>query len=122
MPKNQRRVNDDPMKRVVIPVVSRDNVELSGSSRQQGRGISAVPPRLDARAEIIQHLLSLPLAGVNDGQNALDEAAQREMAAVLTAELPSATVVAIGRPRVFAGFFQRVLHVEDETASAETPT
>jgi putative ATP-binding cassette transporter len=52
-----------------------------------------------------------------EATNALDEAAQREMAAVLVAELPSAAVVAVGRARVFEGFFQRVLHVEAATAS-----
>lgn len=53
-----------------------------------------------------------------EATNALDTEAQREMAAVLVAELPAATVVAVGQARVFEGFFQRVLHVEAETASA----
>jgi putative ATP-binding cassette transporter len=52
-----------------------------------------------------------------EATNALDVAAQREMAALLVAELPSAAVVAVGPARVFEGFFQRVLHVEAETAS-----
>jgi len=52
-----------------------------------------------------------------EATNALDVAAQREMAALLVAELPSAAVVAVGRAEVFDGFFQRVLHVEAETAS-----
>jgi putative ATP-binding cassette transporter len=52
-----------------------------------------------------------------EATNALDAAAQREMAALLVAELPSATVVAAGRAGLFDGFFQRVLHVEAETAS-----
>lgn len=46
--------------------------------------------------------------------NALDAVAQREMAELLTAEFPSATVVAIGRAGLFDGFFQRVLHVKAE--------
>lgn len=52
-----------------------------------------------------------------EATNALDAAAQREMAALLVAELPSATVVATGRTGLFDGYFQRVLHVETETAS-----
>jgi putative ATP-binding cassette transporter len=49
--------------------------------------------------------------------SALDAAAQREMAELLVKEFPSATVVAAGRLGLFDGFFQRVLHVEAETAS-----
>jgi putative ATP-binding cassette transporter len=49
--------------------------------------------------------------------NALDATAQREMAELLVKEFPSATVVAAGRVGLFDGFFQRVLHVEAETAS-----
>ena len=49
-----------------------------------------------------------------EATNALDVAAQREMAELLVAELPSAAVVAVGRAGVFDGFFQRVLHVEAE--------
>jgi putative ATP-binding cassette transporter len=52
-----------------------------------------------------------------EATNALDAAAQREMAALLVAELPSAAVVAVGPAGLFDGFFQRVLHVETETAS-----
>jgi vitamin B12/bleomycin/antimicrobial peptide transport system ATP-binding/permease protein len=52
-----------------------------------------------------------------EATNALDVASQREMAALLVAELPTAAVVAVGRAEVFDGFFQRVLHVEAETAS-----
>jgi putative ATP-binding cassette transporter len=52
-----------------------------------------------------------------DATNALDVAAQRELAAVLVAELPSAAVVAVGQARVFDGFYQRVLQVEAEPAS-----
>lgn len=52
-----------------------------------------------------------------EATNALDAAAQREMAELLVAELPSAAVVAVGRPGLFDGFFQRVLHVKAETAS-----
>jgi len=51
-----------------------------------------------------------------EATNALDAAAQREMAALLVAELPAAAVVATGRAGLFDGFFQRVLHVEAETA------
>jgi putative ATP-binding cassette transporter len=54
---------------------------------------------------------------LTEATNALDAAAQREMAELLAAELPSAAVVAVGRPGLFDGFFQRVLHVEAETAS-----
>ena len=50
--------------------------------------------------------------------SALDAAAQREMAELLVKEFPSATIVAAGRVGLFDGFFQRVLHVEAETASA----
>lgn len=50
-----------------------------------------------------------------EATNALDAAAQREMAELLAAELPSAAVVAVGRAGLFDGFFQRVLHVEAET-------
>jgi len=52
-----------------------------------------------------------------EATNALDAAGQREMAELLVAELPSAAVVAVGRAGLFDGFFQRVLHVEAETAS-----
>jgi len=52
-----------------------------------------------------------------EATNALDAAAHREMAELLVAELPSAAVVAVGRPGLFDGFFQRVLHVEAEAAS-----
>jgi putative ATP-binding cassette transporter len=51
-----------------------------------------------------------------EATNALDAVAQREMAELLVAELPSAAIVAVGRPGLFDGFFQRVLHVEAETA------
>jgi putative ATP-binding cassette transporter len=47
-----------------------------------------------------------------EATNALDAAAQREMAALVVAELPAAAVVAVGRPELFDGFYQRVLHVE----------
>jgi vitamin B12/bleomycin/antimicrobial peptide transport system ATP-binding/permease protein len=52
-----------------------------------------------------------------EATNALDEAAQREMAELLVAELPSAAVVAVGRAGLFDGFFQRVLHLEAERPS-----
>ena len=52
-----------------------------------------------------------------EATNALDAAAQREMAALLVKEFPSAAVVAVGPAGMFDGFFQRVLHVEAETAS-----
>jgi putative ATP-binding cassette transporter len=52
-----------------------------------------------------------------EATNALDEPAQREMAELLAAELPSAAVVAVARSGMFGGFFQRVLRVEAETGS-----
>ena len=54
---------------------------------------------------------------LSEATNALDAAAQREMAELLVKEFPSATVVAVGRVGLSDGFFQRVLHVEAETAS-----
>jgi len=54
---------------------------------------------------------------LSEATNALDAVAQREMAELLVKEFPSATVVAAGRVGLFDGFFQRVLHVEAETAS-----
>ncbi|MBS0524176.1 MAG: ABC transporter ATP-binding protein/permease [Proteobacteria bacterium] len=47
-----------------------------------------------------------------EATNALDAVTQRELAGLLVAELPSAAIVAVGRPGLFDGFFQRVLHVE----------
>ncbi len=47
-----------------------------------------------------------------EATNALDAAAQREMAEVLVAEFPKATVVAVGRSGLSDGFFQRVLPVK----------
>jgi putative ATP-binding cassette transporter len=55
---------------------------------------------------------------LSEATNALDAAGQREMAELLIKEFPSATVVAVGRVGLSDGFFQRVLHVEAETASA----
>jgi ABC-type uncharacterized transport system fused permease/ATPase subunit len=54
---------------------------------------------------------------LSEATNALDAAAQREMAELLVKEFSSATVVAVGRAASFDGFFQRVLLVEAETAS-----
>ncbi|MBV8411774.1 MAG: ABC transporter ATP-binding protein/permease, partial [Alphaproteobacteria bacterium] len=54
---------------------------------------------------------------LSEATNALEPPAQREMAELLVKEFPSATVVAVGRAGLFDGFFQRVLHVEAETAS-----
>ena len=54
---------------------------------------------------------------LSEATNALDPAGQREMAELLVKEFPSATVVAVGRTALFDEFFQRVLHVEAETAS-----
>jgi putative ATP-binding cassette transporter len=54
---------------------------------------------------------------LSEATNALDGVAQREMAELLVKEFPSATVVAVGQPASFDDFFQRVLHVEAETAS-----
>ena len=52
-----------------------------------------------------------------EATNALDAAAQREMAELLVKEFPSAAIVAVGRVGLSDGFFQRVLLVEAETAS-----
>jgi vitamin B12/bleomycin/antimicrobial peptide transport system ATP-binding/permease protein len=54
---------------------------------------------------------------LSEATNALDAAGQREMAELLVKEFPAATVVAAGGVGLFDGFFQRVLHVEPETAS-----
>jgi len=54
---------------------------------------------------------------LSEATNALDAAAQREMAALLVKEFPSATIVAVGQAGLPDGFFQRVLHVEAATAS-----
>ena len=54
---------------------------------------------------------------LSEATNALDAAAQRELAELLVKEFPSATIVAVGRVGLLDGFFQRVLHVEAETAS-----
>ena len=54
---------------------------------------------------------------LSEATNALDVVGQREMAALLVKEFPSATIVAVGRVGLSDGFFQRVLHVEAETAS-----
>ena len=54
---------------------------------------------------------------LSEATNALDAVAQREMAELLVKEFPSATIVAVGRVGLLDGFFQRVLHVEAETAS-----
>ena len=53
---------------------------------------------------------------LSEATNALDAAAQREMAELLVEEFPSATVVAVGRVGLTDEFFQRVLHVEAESA------
>ena len=54
---------------------------------------------------------------LSEATNALDAAGQREMAELLVKEFPSAAIVAVGRVGLSDGFFQRVLHVEAETAS-----
>jgi vitamin B12/bleomycin/antimicrobial peptide transport system ATP-binding/permease protein len=51
-----------------------------------------------------------------EATNALDAAAQREMTELLVAEFPRAAVVTVGRAGLLDGFFQRVLHVEAESA------
>jgi len=51
-----------------------------------------------------------------EATNALDAAGQREIAELLVAEFPSAAVVTVGRAGLSDGFFQRVLHVEAESA------
>ena len=57
---------------------------------------------------------------LSEATNALDAPAQREMAELLVKEFPSATILAVGRVGLSDGFFQRVLHVEAETASAQS--
>jgi vitamin B12/bleomycin/antimicrobial peptide transport system ATP-binding/permease protein len=57
-----------------------------------------------------------------EATNALGAAAQREMAELIVAELPKAAVVAVGRPELFEGFFQRVLHVEAEAGPGRAVT
>lgn len=52
-----------------------------------------------------------------EATNALDVAAQREMAELLVSEFPSATVVAVGRTGLPDEFFQRVLYVKAAAAS-----
>jgi putative ATP-binding cassette transporter len=52
-----------------------------------------------------------------EATNALDVAAQREMADLLVAEFPSAAVVTVGRAGLPAEFFQRVLHIKAADAS-----
>jgi putative ATP-binding cassette transporter len=54
---------------------------------------------------------------LSEATNALDATAQGEMAELLAKEFPSATVVAVGQAGLSDGFFQRVLHVDAETAS-----
>ncbi len=51
-----------------------------------------------------------------EATNALDAAAQRDMTELLVAEFPRAAVVTVGRAGLLDGFFQRVLHVEAESA------
>jgi vitamin B12/bleomycin/antimicrobial peptide transport system ATP-binding/permease protein len=53
---------------------------------------------------------------LSEATNALDGTAQREIAALLVKEFPSATIVAVGEAGLPDGFFQRVLHVEAESA------
>lgn len=52
-----------------------------------------------------------------EATNGLDKASQREIAALLLAEFPTATILATGQDDVFEGFFQRVLHIEPDPAS-----
>jgi putative ATP-binding cassette transporter len=54
---------------------------------------------------------------LSEAMNALDSAARREMAELLVKEFSSAAVVTVGRTALPDGFFQRVLHVEAQTAS-----
>src|SRR6202011_1174611 len=68
-------INDDPVKRAFFPVANRDSADGSGGIWHQGRGILVVPPGLDARAEVVQHLLALPPAGVYHRQHTLHEPA-----------------------------------------------
>jgi putative ATP-binding cassette transporter len=59
---------------------------------------------------------------LSEATNALDTAGQREMAELLAAEFPKATIVAVGQSGLFDGFFQRVLHVKEDAASAAIVT
>jgi vitamin B12/bleomycin/antimicrobial peptide transport system ATP-binding/permease protein len=52
-----------------------------------------------------------------EATNALDRASQREIAALLTAEFPAATILATGQDGLFEGFFQRVLRIEADGAA-----
>jgi putative ATP-binding cassette transporter len=53
-----------------------------------------------------------------EATNALDRAGQREIAALLAAEFPKATVLATGQDGLFDGFFQRVLTIEAQQPAA----
>jgi len=68
-------VNDDPVKRAFLPGANRDSAGASGGVWHQGRGISVVPPALQARAEVVQHLFALPPTGVHHRQHTLHEPA-----------------------------------------------
>ena len=77
----------------------RDNVRFSGSIRHQGRGLLAVPPSLDAGAEVIQHLLALPPAAVNHRQHALHEPAAGSCPCRRSSSATTPRAVPSARPR-----------------------
>jgi putative ATP-binding cassette transporter len=69
------------------------------------------------RLSFARMLLHRPdLILLSEATNALDAAAQRDMAELLVKEFPSATVVAVGLAGLSDRFFQRVLTVESERA------
>jgi hypothetical protein len=72
---NSARVNGDSVKRAFLPVANRDSVGALGAIGHQGRRLSVVPPTLGTRAEVVQHFLALPPAGVHHRQHTLHEPA-----------------------------------------------
>ena len=54
-----------------------------------------------------------------EATNALDKASQREIAELLVAEFPKATILATGHDGLFDGFFKRVLHLEPDDIASE---
>jgi putative ATP-binding cassette transporter len=54
---------------------------------------------------------------MSEATNALDAEAQKEIAALLAAEFPAATIVAAGQAGLFNGFFQIALRIEANAAS-----
>jgi vitamin B12/bleomycin/antimicrobial peptide transport system ATP-binding/permease protein len=54
---------------------------------------------------------------MSEATNALDTEAQKEIAALLAAEFPAATIVAAGQAALFNGFFKIALRIEASAAS-----